>query len=76
MVLGEYDFDCAELPTPTTDTIAVTHTSAFNFDQFGFESAEFFNLGRDLSAASTASATVTTIHNENKIKGNMKVDKR
>ena len=65
---NEYDFGCAELPASTKATIGVTHTPAFDFDQFGFRLAEFINLGLDLNAALTASATVTTIHNENKVK--------
>ena len=64
-----------EKSTSTNDTIGVTHTPAFNFDQLGLGLAEFIHLGCDFNAASTASATVTTIQNENEIKTNMKMDK-
>ena len=65
---NEYYFDCAESAASTNDTIGVTHAQAFNFTQAGLGSAEFINLGCGFNAASTASATVTTIQNENKIK--------
>ena len=58
------DFDCAELAAPTNDTIGVTHTPAFHFDESGVGLAEFINLECDFNAALTASATVTTETNE------------
>ena len=72
---NEYNFDCAEVQASTNDTIGVTHTPAFNFDQLDLGLAEFSDLGCVFfNAASTALATATRIQNENEIK-QMKVDK-
>ena len=32
---NEYEFDCAELPASTNDTISVAYAPSFNFDPFG-----------------------------------------